>query len=72
MCRLLTQPCPRFLYAERQAVLSSASASASPFHETYEESLGQPVLNVRIVRPGSTLARGRPIMCDAVPEVQQQ
>ena len=38
----------------------------------YEETLGQPVLNVRIVRPGSTLARGRPIMCGAVPEVQQQ
>ena len=72
MCRLLTQPCPRSLYVERQAVLSSSPASASPFHETYEESLGQPVLNVRIVRPGSTLARGRPIMCGAITKVQQQ
>ena len=58
--------------AERQSVLSSASAPASPSHETYEETARRPVLNVRILRPGSALARGQPIMCDAVPEVQQQ
>lgn len=58
--------------AERQSVLSSASASASPSHETYEETARRPVLNVRIVRPGSALARGRPIVRDATPELQQQ
>jgi len=52
---------------ERQSVLSSASASASPSHETFEETARRPVLNVRIVRPGSTLARGRPITRDAAP-----
>ena len=52
---------------ERQSVLSSASASASPSHETYEEAARRPVLNVRIVRPGSALARGRPITRDAAP-----
>jgi hypothetical protein len=59
---------------ERQSVLSTASASASPSHETYEESARRPVLNVRIVRPGSALARGRPIVRDAAPssELQQQ
>ncbi|KAN0130277.1 hypothetical protein V8E53_011900 [Lactarius tabidus] len=60
--------------AERQSVLSSASASASPSHETYEETARRPVLNVRIVRPGSALARGRPITRDTAQssELQQQ
>jgi hypothetical protein len=55
---------------ERQSVLSSASAS----QEIFEETTRRPVLNVRIVRPGSALARGRPIARGAVPssELQQQ
>lgn len=59
---------------ERQSVLSSASASASPSQETYEETARRPVLNVRIVRPGSALARGRPITREAAPssEIRQQ
>jgi len=50
---------------ERQSVMSSASASASLSQETYEETARRPVLNVRIVRAGSALARGRLITRDA-------
>ncbi|KAH9025652.1 hypothetical protein EDB84DRAFT_365723 [Lactarius hengduanensis] len=59
---------------ERQSVLSSASASASPSQEIDEEMTRRPTLNVRIVRPGSALARGRPVTRDATPssELQQQ
>jgi hypothetical protein len=65
----------RSLDMERQSVLSSASASASPSHETYEEAARRPVLNVRIVRPGSALARGRPItraVAPAASDLQKQ
>jgi len=48
---------------ERQSVVSSASASAS--HEL-DEDMRWPTLNVRIVRGGSALARGRPITRDTV------
>ncbi|KAH9957309.1 hypothetical protein BC827DRAFT_1157311 [Russula dissimulans] len=48
---------------ERQSVASSTSASAS--HEL-DEDMRWPALNVRIVRGGSALARGRPITRDAV------
>jgi len=48
---------------ERQSVASSASASAS--HEL-DEDMRWPTLSVRIVRGGSTLARGRPITRAAV------
>ena len=44
--------------------VSSASASAS--HEL-DEDMRWPTLNVRIVRGGSALARGRPITRDVVP-----
>ncbi|KAI0291613.1 hypothetical protein B0F90DRAFT_363088 [Multifurca ochricompacta] len=47
---------------ERQSVLSSASASAS--QELDEEMRWPAPLNVRIVRGGSALARGRPVMRD--------
>jgi hypothetical protein len=45
--------------------VSSASASASASHEL-DEDMRRPTLNVRIVRGGSALARGRPITRDAV------
>ncbi|KAI9455243.1 hypothetical protein BJY52DRAFT_1188468 [Lactarius psammicola] len=68
-----SSPQPSF-DTERQSVLSSASASASPSQEIDEETTRRPALNVRIVRPGSALARGRPITRDVVPssELQQQ
>ncbi|KAI0249632.1 hypothetical protein BJV78DRAFT_657555 [Lactifluus subvellereus] len=51
---------------EHQSVVSSASASASALHELDDE-VRWPTLNVRIVRGGSALARGRPITRDAIP-----
>ena len=50
---------------EHQSVVSSASASASALHELDEE-VRWPTLNVRIVRGGSALARGRPITRDVI------
>ncbi|KAH9026684.1 hypothetical protein EDB83DRAFT_2526613 [Lactarius deliciosus] len=69
----VSSPQPSF-DMERQSVLSSASASASPSQEIDEEMTRRPTLNVRIVRPGSALARGRPITRDAAPssELHQQ
>jgi|SRR6266850_1802289 len=56
------QPSPD---TERQSIVSSASASASASHEL-DEDLRWPTLNVRIVRGGSALARGRPITRDTI------
>ena len=61
--RLHTRSPQPSLDMERQSV-SSASASAS--HEL-DEDTRRPTLNVRIVRGGSSLARGRPITRDVVP-----
>jgi hypothetical protein len=49
------------LDTERQSVVSSASAS----HDL-DDDMRWPTLNVRIVRGGSALARGRPITRDVV------
>jgi hypothetical protein len=59
--RLHTRSPQPSLDMERQSVESSASAS----HEL-DEDTRRPTLNVRIVRGGSSLARGRPITRDAV------
>jgi hypothetical protein len=59
--RLHTRSPQPSLDMERQSVGSSASAS----HEL-DEDTRRPTLNVRIVRGGSSLARGRPITRDAV------
>jgi hypothetical protein len=61
--RLRTRSPQPSLDTERQSVVSSASASAS--HEL-DEDMRWPTLNVRIVRGGSALARGRPITRDSV------
>jgi len=61
--RLRTRSPQPSLDTERQSVVSSASAAAS--HEL-DEDMHWPTLNVRIVRGGSSLARGRPITRDAV------
>ncbi|KAI0283221.1 hypothetical protein BC826DRAFT_228756 [Russula brevipes] len=61
--RLRTRSPQPSLDTERQSVVSSASAAAS--HEL-DEDMRWPTLNVRIVRGGSSLARGRPITRDAV------
>lgn len=61
--RLRTRSPQPSLDTERQSLASSASAS--PSHELDEE-MRWPTLNVRIVRGGSALARGRPITRDAV------
>lgn len=50
---------------ERQSAVSSASASVSASHEL-DEDTRRSTLHVRIVRGGSSLARGRPITRDAV------
>ena len=63
LSRLRTRSPQPSLDTERQSVVSSASASAS--HEL-DEDMRRPTLNVRIVRGGSALARGRPITRDAV------
>ena len=62
--RLNTRSPQHSLDMERQSVESSASAS----HEL-DDDTPRPTLNVRIVRGGSTLARGRPITRDAVAAV---
>ena len=59
--RLNTRSPQHSLDMERQSVESSASAS----HEL-DVDTPRPTLNVRIVRGGSTLARGRPITRGAV------
>jgi hypothetical protein len=63
--RLRTRSPQSSLDTERQSVVSSASASASASHEL-DEDMRWPTLNVRIVRGGSALARGRPIMRDTI------
>jgi hypothetical protein len=65
LSRLRTRSPQPSLDTERQSVVSSASASASASHEL-DEDMRRPTLNVRIVRGGSALARGRPITRDAV------
>ena len=50
---------------ERQSAVSSASASVSASHEL-DEDTRRSTLHVRIVRGGSSLARGRPITRDAI------
>jgi hypothetical protein len=64
LSRLSTRSPQPSLDMERQSVASSASASASASHEL-DEDTRRPTLNVRIVRGGSLLARGRPITRDA-------
>jgi hypothetical protein len=59
--RLHTRSPQPSLDMERRSDVSSASAS----HEL-DEDTRRPTLNVRIVRGGSSLARGRPITRDAV------
>jgi len=61
LSRLRTRSPQPSLEAERQSVVSSASASGS---QELDEDMRWPTLNVRIVRGGSALARGRPIMRD--------
>jgi hypothetical protein len=65
--RLRTRSPQPSLDTDHQSVVSSASAtaSASALHELDEET-HWPTLNVRIVRGGSALARGRPITRDVV------
>jgi len=63
LSRLRTRSPQPSLETERQSVVSSASASAS---QELDEDMRWPTLNVRIVRGGSALARGRPIMRDTV------
>lgn len=63
LSRLRTRSPQPSLDTERQSVISSASASAS--HEL-DEDMRWPTLNVRIVRGGSALARGRSITRDTV------
>jgi hypothetical protein len=63
--RLRTRSPQSSLDTERQSVVSSASASASASHEL-DEDMRWPTLNVRIVRGGSALARGRPITRDTI------
>jgi hypothetical protein len=63
LSRLRTRSPQPSLDTEHQSVVSSASASASGLHEL-EEEMRRPMLNVRIVRSGSALARGRPITRD--------
>ena len=50
---------------ERQSAVSSPSASVSASHEL-DEDTRRSTLHVRIVRGGSSLARGRPITRDAI------
>ena len=57
------------LDTERQSLVSSASASATASHEL-DEDMRWPTLNVRVVRGGSALARGRPITRDTVAPAQ--
>ena len=64
LSRLSTRSPQPSLDMERQSVASSASASASASHEL-DEDTRRPTLNVRIIRGGSLLARGRPITRDA-------
>jgi len=61
LSRLRTSSPQPSLDTERQSVVSSASAS----HEL-DEDMRCPTLNVRIIRGGSALARGRPITRGAV------
>ena len=65
LSRLRTRSPQPSLDTERQSVVSSASASASASHDL-DEDMRWPTLNVRIVRGGSALARGRPITRDTV------
>jgi len=62
--RLHTRSPQPSLDMERRSDVSSASAS----HEL-DEDTRRPTLNVRIVRGGSSLARGRPITRDAAAAV---
>ncbi len=65
MSRLHTRSPQPSLDMERQSVGSSASVSASASHEL-DEDTRRPTLHVRIVRGGSSLARGRPITRDTI------
>jgi hypothetical protein len=65
LSRLRTRSPHPSLDTEHQSVVSSASASASALHEL-DEDMHRPTLNVRIVRGGSALARGRPVLRDVV------
>ena len=64
--RLHTRSPQPSLDMERQSAVSSASASLSASHEL-DEDTRRSTLHVRIVRGGSSLARGRPITRDAIP-----
>jgi hypothetical protein len=63
--RLHTRSPQPSLDMERQSAVSSASASVSASHEL-DEDTRRSTLHVRIVRGGSSLARGRPITRDAI------
>lgn len=63
--RLHTRSPQPSLDMERQSAVSSASASVSAPHEM-DEDTRRSTLHVRIVRGGSSLARGRPITRDAI------
>src|SRR6266576_4323367 len=63
--RLHTRSPQPSLDMERQSAVSSAAASLSASHEM-DEDTRRSTLHVRIVRGGSSLARGRPITRDAI------
>src|SRR6266849_6154114 len=63
--RLHTRSPQPSLDMERQSAVSSPSASVSASHEL-DEDTRRSTLHVRIVRGGSSLARGRPITRDAI------
>jgi hypothetical protein len=68
LSRLHTRSPQPSLDMERQSAVSSASASVSASHEL-DEDTRRSTLHVRIVRGGSSLARGRPITRDAISAV---
>ena len=63
--RLHTSSPQPSLDMERQSAMSSTSASVSASHEL-DEDTRRSTLHVRIIRGGSSLARGRPITRDAI------
>jgi hypothetical protein len=65
LSRLHTRSPQPSLDMERQSAVSSASASVSASHEL-DEDTRRSTLHVRIVRGGSSLARGRPITRNAI------
>jgi hypothetical protein len=68
LSRLHTRSPQPSLDMERQSAVSSASASVSASHEL-DEDTRRSTLHVRIVRGGSSLARGRPITRDAIADM---